>query len=237
MRKLYLVLLLGVIGCNNKRDLVELSAEATPKTVMIYVPTVVSQTVLVIKDNDIAIEKTTATITVTGSGVFISPNGHVLTADHLLTAGIRGDVTVCRSNGECSKGEVLYEEGKLDLALLKIYSENTPFAAIADPRKLAVGQSVFSIGNPLGFPWSLSHGVISALNRDMSIYNMTQSDTFNNPGNSGGPMFNYEGEVIGINDQLVSPINAPIFTGLGFSVQCGQIREFLTRFKSKVEGL
>lgn len=137
--------------------------------------------------------------------------------------------------GTCTAGEVLHKEDGLDLALLQSnFDTPTPYARIADPRKLRVGQEVLAVGSPLGFTFSVSHGIVSALNRDdLGVYNMTQSDAFLNPGNSGGPLFNLKGDIIGINSRIVPPVPANIFTGLGFSVQSGQIVEFLTRVRNK----
>lgn len=221
-----LVALLGalIVTCLRKSSeerFVQVAEETLPKTVMIQAAVTVEMRGMKLSG------------TVRGAGVFISPNGHVLTAAHLLWADEVGDVTICDYLGDCRKGELLFQYDRFDLALFKIEtSGTTPFAKLADPRSLKVGQEVLAIGNPLGFEWSVSHGIISALYRDdTTMYNMTQSDAFINPGNSGGPLFDIHGKLVGINSRIYPPVNAPVFTGIGMSAQVGQIIEFLARFR------
>jgi S1-C subfamily serine protease len=181
----------------------------------------------------IEIHMSTKPVTVSGAGVFVSPNNHVLTCHHLFTLPIITGITVCNYNGICTAGEVLYKQESLDLALVESnFDKPTPYIRLADPRKLKVGQDVIAVGSPLGFDFTVTHGILSALNRDtLGVYNMSQSDTSLNPGNSGGPLINMRGELVGINSRIVSPVRANVFTGLGFSVQTGQIIEFLTHFR------
>lgn len=215
-----------------KDRFVQLAATTQVKSVAIYVKTVVPVIKFNVEGSDLTVTKTTATVKITGSGVFITPNGHVLTCAHLFTEGRIKDIQVVQSDGTAEKGEVLFKDVKADLALLKIKAYyKLPYAILEDPRKLAVGQEVLAVGNPLGLPFTVTHGIISALNRDDFKYNLTQSDAFINPGNSGGPLFNLHGKLVGINTLILPPIDQPVFTGLGFSVPPGQILEFLTRFK------
>lgn len=224
--------LLGLMGCAPTEKLVKLAEETQPKTSMVYVKAIVTVLELTIKDGHFKIEKSTEAIRVTGAGVFISPNGHILTCAHLFQFEWIKGITIEDFNGNVYPAELLAQDDRVDLALLKINEENTNYARIADPRKLRVGQEVIAVGNPLGLSFSVTHGIISALNRDFGDrYNVTQSDTFLNPGNSGGPLFNLKGELVGINSFIVPPVNAPIFTGAGFSVQSGQIVEFLTKYR------
>jgi S1-C subfamily serine protease len=233
MKKLLLFLPLLLIGCAAREKYVKVVDTVQPKSVMIEVKAVTMKQFLVIDETGIHVEEATVTVRVRGSGVFISPEGHVLTCAHLLWFEKVIDVVVIELDGSTYKAEPLFQEDRLDLALLKINTDHsTPYAKIADPRKLRVGQEVIAVGNPLGFEFSVTHGIISQLYRDgLGVPNMTQSDCFLNPGNSGGPLFNLKGELIGINSRIVPPVNANIFTGLGFSVQSGQIIEFLTRFR------
>lgn len=238
------LLLVGIFaltqtGCATSEKFVRLSDTVVPKTLDIHVTGVARQYVLTIEKGKFEIKEATVSVRVQGAGVFVSPNNHVLTCDHLFwLEEIRG-ITVCTSDGTCTAGEILHQEKNLDLALLQAnFDLPTPYARIADPRKLRVGQEVLAVGSPLGFAYSVSHGIISALNRDnLGVFNMTQSDAFLNPGNSGGPLFNLKGEIIGINSRIVPPVPANIFTGLGFSVQSGQIVEFLTRVRNKYDKL
>ena len=239
-KKLLVVLCALILnGCATTEKFVKLSETVVPKTVDIKVVGVAKQLVITIEKGGFKIEEATATVQVQGAGVLISPNNHVLTCDHLFWLSEITAITVCDYSGTCTAGEILHREANLDLALLQAnFDTPTPYARVADPRKLRVGQDVLAVGSPLGFEFSVSHGIISALNRDnLGVYNMTQSDTFLNPGNSGGPLFNTKGEIIGINSRIVPPVRANIFTGLGFSVQSGQIVEFLTRVRSKYDKL
>lgn len=222
-------------GCAIKEPFVRVSEEVVPKTVDIQVSGIARQLVLTVEKGKFKIEEATVPVRVEGSGVFISPNNHVLTCAHLFWLDQITGITVCNNSGTCTAGELLHIESNLDLGLLQAnFDMPTPYARIADPRKLKVGQQVVAVGSPLGFTFSVSHGIISALNRDdLGVYNMTQSDAFLNPGNSGGPLFNLKGEIIGINSRIVPPVRANIFTGLGFSVQAGQLVEFLTRVRNK----
>lgn len=221
-------------GCD-KEKYVALVEDVMPKTVMIYHASTVEIQMLPIP----GFPKIPVDVLILGSGVFVSPDGHVLTAEHLLI-GKTKSISVVLSNGDTYAAEVL-AQGKNDLALLKINPIDGPteYAKIADPRKLKVGQEVIAIGNPKGLDFSVCHGIISALNRDTElVYNATQSDAMINPGNSGGPLFNLKGELVGINSFVViADPRAPVNTGLGFSVQSGQIVEFLTSIRKKYAAL
>lgn len=237
---IYTAILAGFLaGCATSEKFVRLSDTVVPKTVDIQVSGIAKQLVLSIEKGKFKIEQATVSVRVEGAGVFVSPNNHVLTCDHLFWLDEITGITVCNDSGICTAGEILHREQNLDLALLQAnFDLPTPYARIGDPRKLKVGQEVLAVGSPLGFTFSVSHGIISALNRDsLGVNNMTQSDAFLNPGNSGGPLFNLKGEIIGINSRIVPPVPANIFTGLGFSVQSGQIVEFLTRVRNKYNGL
>lgn len=211
-----------------------------PKTVMVQV--IMEEPLISVMIGDIELYRSTETVRrrYAGAGVFVSPNGHIMTVAHLFNHGKLVSATVKTFDGYEQAGELLEISEDSDLALVKIETHgfDVDYAKIADPRTLRVGESVVCIGNPLLLEWSVSHGIISNLNRDFpESYNMTQSDAFINPGNSGGPLFNLKGELIGINSFLIPPVNAPVFTGLGFSVQSGQIIEFLTKVRNKTRGL
>lgn len=175
-----------------------------------------------------------------GSGVYVSPKGYILTCAHLFEPFKKIlAVNVTNYNEETVAGVIISVGEKVDLAVIKTpYFKDTPYVKLADPRKLKVGQDVFAIGSPLGLSFSVTSGIISALYRDFEFaYNMTQSDVSLNPGNSGGPLFNLKGELVGINSFMVPPVNAAIFTGLGFSVQAGQCLEFLVKTSQKEKDL
>lgn len=230
--KKFLVVALLLVGCSSVGDrLVSVSDKAVRTTTSIEVTT---------SDFRYDVEMSSSSINITkvpvqfrGAGVFITSNGHVLTCSHLFWSNKVKDIVVIDYYGNTWKAELLARDDRRDLALLKINPMGkVAFSRLADPRKLKVGQEVIAIGNPLGLEFSVTHGIISALNRDIhETYNLTQSDTFINPGNSGGPLFNMKGEIIGINVLTLPPVNAPVFTGLGFSVQTGQIVEFLAKYR------
>jgi len=227
------ILALIQTSCAPQEKFVRLSETVVPKTVSIHVAGIMEELVLKVENDQFTVEKATVPVVVGGAGVFISPNNHILTCAHLFWLPEITGITVCMDDNNCTAAELIFKEDRVDLALLQTYfSTPTPYARLADPRKLKVGQEVLAVGSPLGFDFTVTHGIISALNRDdVGVYNMTQSDAFLNPGNSGGPLFNLKGEIIGINSRIVPPVPANIFTGLGFSVQSGQIVEFLTRFR------
>lgn len=177
-----------------------------------------------------------------GSGVYISDKGYILTCAHLFNQ--EGwkilSITVENYNGDMIAGSLLKIDDSNDLALVKTdFFKKTPFVKLADPRKLKIGQEVIAVGGPLSLLFSVSKGIISQLNRDFpKAYNMLQSDVAVNPGNSGGPVFNVKGELVGIVSFLVSPVDEhAIFTGIGFHVSSGQCLEFLTRCKKDYKEL
>jgi S1-C subfamily serine protease len=168
-----------------------------------------------------------------GSGVFVSPKGYLLTAAHVVGFDKVISVSIIREDGDIIAANIIKIDNKNDLALLKVdYYDKVPYVKLADPRKLALGQEVFAIGAPLGLGLGVTAGIISALYVDLDneYYNMTQSDTAINHGNSGGPLFNLEGELVGINVLMItaSPFEQT-FGGIGFSVQVSQCYEFLIR--------
>lgn len=232
MKKFLLVSLLLLTGCVSSGDrLVNLADKTVRTTTSIEVTTTNIAFDLMIGTASITIKQ--VPVKYRGAGVFITSNGHVLTCSHLFWSNKVKDIVVIDYYGNTWKAELLARDDRRDLALLKINPMGkVAFSRLADPRKLKVGQEVIAIGNPLGLDFSVTHGIISAINRDIhEAYNLTQSDTFINPGNSGGPLFNMNGEIIGINVLTLPPIDAPIFTGLGFSVQSGQIVEFLSKYR------
>lgn len=172
------------------------------------------------------------TVEVSGSGVLISSDGNILTCAHLFNLPFKRKAasTIEMYSGVTVAGEVVAISERFDLALVKASAlENVAFIPLADPRELRVGQEVIAIGSPLGLDFTVTHGIISALYREIhGKYNVTQSDVFMNPGNSGGPVINLRGELVGINSFILTnnPL-FPTFTGLGFSVQVGQCLEFL----------
>ncbi len=159
-----------------------------------------------------------------GSGFLISADGYIVTNNHVVAGGPEGNavdtVTVTLFGGKEYVAEIVGRDPQSDIAVLKIKASGLPFVAMADSKKSRVGDWVIAIGNPLGLNSSVTAGIISALQRNIgaggAYDRFIQTDTAINPGNSGGPLFNLKGEVIGINNRLISPIGANI--GVGFAI-------------------
>lgn len=155
-----------------------------------------------------------------GSGFIIDPEGYVLTNRHVINEAYK--VTVVLHDGTSYLAKVLSSNAQPDLALLKI-DVGHPLPAItwADSDALMIGQTAIAIGNPLGLATSVTVGVVSAVNRDLSetsIDNFIQTDAAINHGNSGGPLFDSSGHVIGINTQLISPTDTGGSIGIGIAI-------------------
>ncbi len=159
-----------------------------------------------------------------GSGFLISSDGYIVTNNHVVAGGPAGEavdtVTVTLFDGKEYKADIIGRDPSSDVALLKIKATGLPFVAMADSKKSRVGDWVIAIGNPLGLGNTVTAGIISALQRNIgaggAYDRFIQTDTAINPGNSGGPLFNLKGEVIGINNRLISPVGANI--GVGFAI-------------------
>lgn len=201
-------------------------------TVTVHVTTDVRLIDIYTVNGKIKVQSKKYLLQVTGSGVFINKEGHVLTCSHLFWLGKPTSILVEDYEGNFTRVELLGQDERKDIAVLKSYFEPKYYAKLGNSKSLRVGQTVYAIGTPLGLPLTLTQGVISYLGRtNIGDYPMNQSDVAINPGNSGGPLFNSSGEVIGINVRLRPPVNGPIFTGLGFSVRLEEINSFLNQFR------
>ena len=153
-----------------------------------------------------------------GSGFVIDPSGIIITNNHVI--GEANDITINFNDGSKLKAEVVGRDAKTDLAVLKVKSDKPlKFVKFGDDQKSRVGDWVVAIGNPFGFDSSVSAGILSARNRRINsgpYDNFIQTDAAINRGNSGGPLFNSDGEVIGINTAIISPSGGSI--GIGFAV-------------------
>src|SRR5215470_18393159 len=153
-----------------------------------------------------------------GSGFIIDPSGIVVTNNHVISEA--DEVTVILNDGTRLKAEILGRDTKVDLALLRVKPEK-PLTAVqfGDSDKLRLGEWVVAIGNPFSLGGTVTAGIVSARNRDINsgpYDNYIQTDAAINRGNSGGPLFNLEGEVIGVNTLIISPSGGSI--GIGFAV-------------------
>ena len=151
-----------------------------------------------------------------GSGVIVRANGVILTNAHVV--GMSRTVRVGLADGRRVDGRVLGRDPALDVAVVRIDVPNVPVAPLGDSDRLEVGQTAIAIGNPLGLERTVTTGVISAVNRSprgMSLDGLIQTDAAISPGNSGGPLLDSGGRVIGINTAVLRATGAQ---GLGFAV-------------------
>jgi len=152
-----------------------------------------------------------------GSGVVIAPDGYLLTNHHVVQAGTHFEVTF--TDGAAVPAEVVGSDAPTDLAVLRAQNSGLPYAALGDSARLRAGQLVIAMGNPLGFESSVSTGVVSALGRSLRsqtgrlIENIIQHTAPLNPGNSGGPLLDSRGEVVGINTAIIARAQ-----GIGFAI-------------------
>lgn len=159
-----------------------------------------------------------------GSGFIVSPDGYVVTNNHVISAGMKGatvdEITVTLTNGKEYKAKLIGHDDTADLAVLKIDGGPFPFVKFGDSKGARVGDWVVAIGNPFGIGSSVTAGIISALHRTTQLggpYDrFIQTDASINRGNSGGPMFDMHGNVIGINSQILSPSGGNV--GIGFAI-------------------
>lgn len=155
-----------------------------------------------------------------GSGFIVHESGIVVTNRHVARDGIF--YVIRMANGEAFRAELIAEAEGIDLAVMKIVSDRKfPALKIGDSSKLRRGDAVIAIGNPLGWSSSVSTGIISALDRSIgsgTTDNFIQTDAAINQGNSGGPLFNEKGEVVGINAAILTTSNDGGNVGIGFAI-------------------
>lgn len=152
-----------------------------------------------------------------GSGFIISKDGYVLTNNHVIEDA--QEIIVRLNDRSEYKATLVGADEESDLALLKVDGKNLPTVKIGSSETLKPGQWVFAIGSPFGFDYSVTKGIISALNRSLPSENYVpfiQTDVPINPGNSGGPLLNMSGEVVGINSQIYTRSGG--FMGLSFAI-------------------
>jgi serine protease Do len=156
-----------------------------------------------------------------GSGVIISPDGYIVTNNHVVEGAT--DIRVTMTNREVLPAKVIGTDPLTDLAVIKVKGTNLPSVPWGNSAKLHPGQTVLAFGNPYGFQFTVTRGIISALNRpnpDASDRRkpgeFIQTDAAINPGNSGGALVNAHGELIGINTFLISSNGS--FSGMGFAI-------------------
>jgi S1-C subfamily serine protease len=157
-----------------------------------------------------------------GTGVVVSDQGAILTAHHVIDGASRIELTF--ADGSTSEAQIVSEEPENDIAVLAAVQQPELIVPAVMGRGPQVGEPVFAVGHPLGLAWSLSAGVVSGLDRSLAtavgleLSDLIQFDAAVNPGNSGGPLVNRAGQVVGIVTSLANPNGEGSFTGIGFAV-------------------
>ena len=152
-----------------------------------------------------------------GSGFIISPDGYIMTNAHVVDGA--DEVTVKLTDRREFRAKVIGSDDASDVALIKINATNLPTVTIGNPQTLKVGEWVIAIGSPFGFENSVTAGIVSAKGRSLPDGNYVpfiQTDVAINPGNSGGPLFNMQGQVVGINSQILSGSGG--YMGVSFAI-------------------
>lgn len=173
------------------------------------------------------------------SGVLFRPDGYILTNSHVLKKANR--VQVIMADGKKYEAALVSAADEYDLAVLKISGGRLPIVVFGDSDKLELGQIAIAIGNPLSFGWTVTQGVISALNRRVTVRHLVyqhliQTDAAINPGNSGGPLVSSSGQVIGINTLVYENPNLNA-QGLGFAIPSNTVKEVANAIFEKARTL
>lgn len=159
-----------------------------------------------------------------GSGFVIDPKGIVITNNHVIEGADKIEVTFI--DGTTLPATVKGSDPKTDLAVLEVVSDKPlPYVELGDSERIRVGDWVVAIGNPFGLGGSVTAGIVSALNRDIHAGNyddFIQTDAAINRGNSGGPLFDMQGRVVGVNSAIISPSGASV--GIGFAVPTSTVK-------------
>ena len=167
-----------------------------------------------------------------GSGFVISADGFVVTNNHVVERA--SEIEVVLQDGERYAAEVVGLDPKTDLALLKVDTDDTlPFVALGDSDSARVGEWVVAVGNPFGLGGTVTVGIVSALGRDINsgpYDDYLQIDAPINRGNSGGPLFNNRGEVIGVNSAIYSPTGGSV--GIGFAIPSNLVKEIVAELET-----
>ena len=185
-------------------------------------PSVVSISVLATRDNGMGQEQQAGG---SGTGFVLDNNGHIMTNNHVVEGAT--EIEVAFVDGTLARAEIIGLDPDSDLAVIQVDLPQEDLADLqpvifGNSAALEVGETVLAIGSPFGQRWTLTSGIVSAVNRSIqgltnfSIGGVIQTDAAINPGNSGGPLLNLNGEVVGVNSQIIS--GARSNAGIGFAV-------------------
>lgn len=167
----------------------------------------------------------------TGSGVIISPEGYIVTNNHVIASGDRLELTL--SDNRSFEAKVIGTDPSTDLAVIKIEATNLPYLTLSNSDDVRVGEWVLAVGNPFNLASTATAGIISAIGRDLEIIkdraaieSFIQTDAAVNPGNSGGALVNLEGELVGVNTAIASPTGA--YAGYAFAVPANIVKKIVS---------
>ena len=177
-----------------------------------------------------------------GSGVIITADGYIITNDHV--AGNAKEITVTMTNGKKYSAELIGTDQISDVCLLKIKGDNFPFATLGNSDEVMTGEWVVALGNPFGLFDNIDQpivtvGVVSAKGMNLAVENnrsyrgLIQTDAVINSGNSGGPLVNADGEIIGINTLIYTAGVSQAFIGYGFAIPINRVKEIMSELKVK----
>ncbi len=169
-----------------------------------------------------------------GSGVIIDKEGYIVTNSHVVKGATT--IEVFFSDNTRSLAKLVGRDENSDIALIKVpASTNLQPAVLGNSDKIQTGQIVFALGSPYGLASTFTQGIVSAVTRyiDNTKYSRIQTDASINPGNSGGPLLNIYGEVIGINQSIISPDGRGGSVGIGFAIPINEIKETIEMLKKE----
>lgn len=192
-----------------------------------------------VSESVVSIQATISGGVAKGSGAIVDTKGYIVTNNHVISGA--SDIQVTLANGDIYSATVVGTDSTTDLAVIKLSNPPSDLTAVtfADSDKLAVGESIMAIGNPLGYENTATTGIVSAINRPVSVTddnnnevvtNAVQIDAAINPGNSGGPTFNAAGEVIGINSSIATASSSSSSSdssgsiGIGFAIPSNVVK-------------